>query len=126
MVPLAMKFPLQVEFGRGLHGPLHPFGPLLLRIDGERTHRLPGIEVPAAPEAAPSPVLIAMLDEPFEHSSDIGMVRVSETDESPRHVAGRAQVRFLVALDDEASFRTVVSTDPQVPASLDPRSFLCQ
>src|SRR5947199_2911349 len=126
MVPLAMKFPLQVEFGRGLHGPLHPFGPLLLRIDGERTHRLPGIEVPAAPEAALSPVLVAMLDEPFERSCDVRMVRVSETDESPRHVAGRAQVRLLVALDGETSFRPGVSTDPEVTGSLDPRVFLRQ
>src|SRR5205823_8230504 len=70
MLPLAVKFPLQVELGPGLHGSLHRFGPLLLRIDGERTHRLPRVEVPAAPEAAPSPVLVAVLDEPFERSCD--------------------------------------------------------
>src|SRR5437667_9673698 len=47
------------------------------------------------------------------------MVRVSKTDECARHVACRAQVRLLVALDGETSVRPGVSTDPQVTGPID-------
>src|SRR5882672_9321590 len=116
-----MQFPLEEEFGPQLDGALHVLCPLLSRIYCEGAHAFPGVQVPAAPKAAPAALLISIRGEPFERALHLGMVGVSEANESPSHVPSRAQVAPLPAAWGEATVGRCQQPDPQSACLCDSR-----
>src|SRR5437773_11486322 len=97
-----MQSSLEENFGPKRHGALHVLRPFLPRIHREGTHPFPGVQVPTAPEAAPSALLVSVLGEPFEGSLHGGMIGVAESHKRTRHVPGRAEVALLLAVLGDA------------------------
>src|SRR2546427_1359249 len=94
-VALLVELALEVELRPHLHRAHHALAPFFLRVYGEGAHPFPGVQVPAASEAAPPAILVPSLLEPLEGAADLGMVCVPEPDEGACHVPRGAQVAPL-------------------------------
>src|SRR5207247_11133655 len=89
---LLVPLPLEEEPRSRLARALHPRRPFLPGIRGEGAHPLPGVQVPAASEAAPPAVLVACPLEPLERAADPRFIDIAEEDEGGCGVPGRAEV----------------------------------